>query len=119
LAAGRGVEAAEICHSGIRRARETAQRLADYLKPTRGVREIAGLLPEDDPEIAKAALALLDEPIMWVGHLPYMSRLAGLLVGNGGESPAIEFLPATMLCMSKIGARWRIEWRLVPKLDSI
>ena len=117
LAAERGVVVAQICHSGIRRARETAERLAESLKPARGVREIGGLLPEDDPEIGKAELALLYEPVMWVGHLPYMDRLAALLVGDGGERPPIAFWPATMLCFSKVEARWEIEWCLVPELD--
>ncbi len=117
LAAERGVEVAEICHSGIRRARETAERLAEYLKPARGVRAIGGLLPEDDPAIGKAELDLLSEPVMWVGHLPYMGRLAEILVGDGGERPAVAFWPATMLCLVKVDSGWAIEWCLVPELE--
>ena len=116
LALNRNVQVAEICHSGIRRAGETAEILASYLNPRQGVRQIAGLLPEDDPAIGKAELELFDEPIMWVGHLPYMKRLAGLLVSGDIARSTIEFLPATMLCCNKIGARWQIEWRLAPGL---
>lgn len=117
LAVSRDVQVGEICHSGIRRARETAEILASYLNPRQGVRHIAGLLPEDDPEPGKAELESIDEPVMWVGHLPYMNRLAGLLVSGDVARSTIEFLPATMLCCSKIGARWQIEWRLAPGLD--
>jgi phosphohistidine phosphatase len=114
LAVSRDVQVGEICHSGIRRARETAEILASYLNPRQGVRHIAGLLPEDDPELGKAELESIDEPVMWVGHLPYMNRLAALLVGGAAS---VEFTPAAMLCCSKAGAGWQIEWRLAPGLD--
>jgi phosphohistidine phosphatase len=113
LALNRNVQVAEICHSGIRRAGETAEILASYLKPSRGVRQIAGLLPEDDPALGKAELESIDEPVMWVGHLPYMNRLGALLVT---DAAAVEFTPAAMLCCNKIDTRWQIEWRLAPAL---
>jgi len=114
MALGRNVQVDEICHSGIRRACETAEILARYLKPPSGVRQIAGLLPDDDPEIGKAELELVDKPIMWVGHLPYMNRLAALLVAG---APTVEFIPAMMICCSKSGVRWQLEWRLAPALE--
>jgi phosphohistidine phosphatase len=114
MALGRNVQIAEICHSGICRARETAEILASSLKPSRGVRQIAGLLPDDDPELGKAELELVDEPVMWVGHLPYMNRLAASLVAG---APSVEFIPAMMICCSKSGVRWQLEWRLAPALE--
>ena len=114
MALGRNVQVGEICHSGIRRAGETAEILARYLKPPGGVRQIAGLLPDDDPELGKAELELVNEPVMWVGHLPYMNRLeASLLAG----APAVEFTPATMICCSKSGVHWLLEWHLAPALE--
>jgi len=116
LALSRDVQVAEIRHSGILRAQETAAILAGYLNPPDGVHPSAGLLPEDDPEIAKAELDAAGQPIMLVGHLPYVGRLAALLVmGNAAQSIG-EFSPATMLCCTKIGARWRIEWQIAPSL---
>ncbi len=114
LALNRDVRVAEIRHSGILRAQETADILAGYLKPPDGLRPTAGLLPEDDPEIVKAELDAVEQPVMLVGHLPYMSRLAGLLVGGDAARSAIEFLPATMLCCAKIGAGWQIDWQIAP-----
>ena len=113
LAVGRGVQVAEIRHSGILRARESAEILAGYLTAPQGVSESAGLLPEDDPEIGKAELDAADQSFMLVGHLPYMNRLAALLVKSAAPA-AIEFTPATMLCCSKVGALWQIEWRMAP-----
>ena len=116
LALSRKVEVVELRHSGLLRAQETAEILAGSLKPPGGVRPIAGLLPEDDPAIAKAELEAAGEPILLVGHLPYMSRLAALLVKGDAAQSIGEFSPATMLCCGKIGARWQIEWQIVPTL---
>ena len=116
LALSRDVQVAEIRHSGILRAQETAAILAGYLNPPDGVHPSAGLLPEDDPAIAKVELDAAGQPIMLVGHLPYVGRLAALLVmGNAAQSIG-EFSPATMVCCTKIGARWRIEWQIAPSL---
>ena len=113
LAQSREARVAEIRHSGILRARETAEILASYLTPARGVCQSAGLLPEDDPEIGKAELDAADQPIMLVGHLPHMNRLAALLVKSAAPS-TVKFTPATMLCCSKVGALWQVEWRMAP-----
>jgi phosphohistidine phosphatase len=114
LSASRQIRVAEICHSGILRAQETAEILADYLKPPRGLRQITGLLPEDDPQVGKAEIETALEPIMLVGHLPHMRRLASLLVKKDGERSMVEFIPATMICCSNIGGRWQFEWQLQP-----
>ena len=114
LALNRNVQVAEICHSGIRRAGETAEILASYLKPSRGVRQIAGLLPEDDPALGKAEVEAVEQPILLVGHLPFMSRLAALLVKGDAALSVAEFSPATMLCCVKVGAKWQIDWQIAP-----
>jgi phosphohistidine phosphatase len=117
LSASRQIQVAEICHSGILRAQETAEILADYLRPPRGLRQIPGLLPDDDPQFGKTEIETADEPILLVGHLPYMKRLAVLLAKGDGERSRLEFGPATMICCSKIGAGWQIDWQLQPRLS--
>ncbi|HEY5992064.1 MAG TPA: histidine phosphatase family protein, partial [Candidatus Udaeobacter sp.] len=49
VARERQVRVSAIYHSGILRAKETAEILAKHLMPPSGVKAIAGLLPEDDP----------------------------------------------------------------------
>ncbi len=114
LALSRNVTVAEVLHSGILRARQTAEILAGYLQPPGGLRLSVGLLPEDDPECVKIELEAAVEPILLVGHLPFMDRLASLLLrGDRGLSKA-EFSPATMVSCAKIEAMWRIEWQIGP-----
>src|SRR5688500_7746286 len=67
-AAARNIFIAEIVHSGILRAKETAEILAEYLAPLNGVREITGLSPDDDPMLVKAELEAATNPLMLVGH---------------------------------------------------
>lgn len=116
LALSREVRVAELRHSGILRAQETAEILAGYLKPSGGVQPFAGLMPEDDPETAKAELESVEQPILLVGHLPFMSRLAALLVKGDAARSVAEFGPASMLCCVKVGAGWQIDWQIAPTL---
>jgi phosphohistidine phosphatase len=107
----REVRVAVIYHSGILRAAETAAILAARLGPPAGVKEHSGLLPEDDPAIAKAELESTEEPIMLVGHLPHMNRLAGLLFAGDPNRAAAEFATATMLGGEWNRGNWKILWK--------
>ena len=99
-----------IYHSGILRARQTAEIIVQALNPTPVIESHSGLLPEDDPAIVAAELDGLEHSITLVGHLPYMRRLAGLLIYGDPERTAVDFLPATVLCCSRFGERWKISW---------
>jgi len=76
LAAQRKITVSAIFHSGILRAQQTAEIFAEALGPAIKVQKITGLLPQDDPAIAKAEMDVSEQPIMLVGHL--------------GSSPAYE-----------------------------
>ena len=106
----RGSEVSRIYHSGILRAKQTAEILAKAFPTNLAVEQHAGLLPEDDPAIVKAELDAAECSIMLVGHLPYLKRLAALLISGDPERAAVDFLPATVLCCSKAGGRWKINW---------
>ena len=101
-------------HSGILRARQTAEIIVQALNPARIVESHAGLLPEDDPAIVGAELHGLEHSIALVGHLPYMRRLAGLLIYGDPERVEVDFLPATVLCCSRFDASWKINWISAP-----
>jgi phosphohistidine phosphatase len=109
----RAVEVAEIRHSGLARARETAEILARVLGPGATVRAVSGLEPEDDPDVARDELDLAREPLMLVGHLPHLGRLAsGLLGSQDGELPS--FTPGTALGLARVGDGWRLDLLLRP-----
>jgi phosphohistidine phosphatase len=72
------------------------------------------LLPQDDPAIAQAELEAAGSPVMLVGHLPHLNRLAALLVCGDTERAVMEFAPATLVCCVNDGAKWTISWTLGP-----
>ena len=111
-AAARQAQVSAIFHSGILRAEQTAEIMARHLVPELGVRRITGLAPQDDPAIAKAELETSQAPVMFVGHLPHMSRLSSLLIHGDLDSGVVEFAPATLVCVAHENSRWQIAWVL-------
>jgi phosphohistidine phosphatase len=112
--AARRARVSAIFHSGILRAEQTADIMARQLAPELGVRRITGLAPPDDPAIAKAELETSPASVMLVGHLPHLGRLAGLLINGDVERHAVEFAPATVVCVSHQSSLWRLVWVLGP-----
>jgi len=114
LAAGRNLRVSSIFHSGILRAVQTAEMMEKWLEPALGVHPMAGLRPQDDPAIAQAEIALAAQPILMVGHLPHLNRLAAMLVTGSAERDVCTFEPASMICCSIKEARWQISWKINP-----
>ena len=106
--AARGTEVAEIRHSGLVRARETAEILNGTLVSARGVHAVTGLAPEDDPDVAAAELGLTTVPLMLVGHLPHLARLAAALVGSSALD-RIHFAPGTAVGVRRRPQGWQVE----------
>lgn len=114
LAMVKRVRVHQILHSGKLRARETAEIMARCLQPPQGICEIRGLDPLEDPMIAKGELEAAQAPVMLVGHLPHLARLASLLLTGGPEQEEIVGLsPATMACL-RWEESWKLAWTLRP-----
>ena len=104
----RGAAVARIHHSGLVRARETAEILGRVLVPAGGIHAIAGLLPEDAPDVLRAELDVATEPVLLVGHLPHLARLAAALVGAAGME-RVSLAPATALGLRRGSDGWELE----------
>lgn len=114
-AAARRLKVSRILHSDKLRAKETAIILAAALSPRGGLQQVQGLAPEDDPALAKAELEAAAEPVMLVGHLPHLGRLAALLVCGDPDRSVVEFPPAGMACVSRGENGWQMEWTVAPQ----
>lgn len=116
-ARGRGVRTARIMQSGKRRAAQTAEIFASALQPAGGVQQLDGLSPMDDVA-AFAGKIDLSEDLMLVGHLPFMERLASLLVTGSADKPVIRFQNSGIVCLEKESdaGRWSIRWTLFPRI---
>lgn len=111
-----GLDVAEIRHSGKMRALQTAEILAQHLSPRRGIREMEGLAPADDPAKALGELEAATEPLMLVGHLPHLSRLASSLLFGDPEREILSFEASAIACLAMTRAGFRLLWILTPEL---
>ena len=106
-----------ILHSNKTRAQQTAQILSGLLKPKKGVSETDGLAPMDDPDAWARRIDGMDEDLMLVGHLPYMAKLAGLILCGDKEKTCLDFKMGGMVCCRRIAdGRWVVAWMLVPEM---
>jgi len=117
MALQRNIEVSLVYHSGILRAMETAEILAAHLARNVRIAPLSGLLPEDDPTLVQAELDAASNSILLVGHLPFMGRLAGLLVAGDPDRPVVDFAPATMVCCVRAAAQWQIDWQITPPYE--
>jgi phosphohistidine phosphatase len=119
LTASFGLSVAEIRHSGLLRARQTAEILAAHLASARGPREADGLRPDDDPERIRIECETTRQPLMLVGHLPHLGRLASLLlVGDAGRE-IVRFEPGTMACLTRADGGFMVQWVIGPELAGV
>jgi phosphohistidine phosphatase len=113
----RGVLVTTIFHSGKKRALQTAQTTAKYLKPMRGVTEADGLAPMDNPRTWAARLSNIDEDVMLVGHLPHLARLTSLLLCGDQQKDLVEFEMAGIVCLRRSDdGHWAVEWMVAPEM---
>jgi phosphohistidine phosphatase len=117
VAKGYNVPVACILHSGKKRARETAEILAEALAPAEGLHAKSGLNPLDDVT-ALAGLIDSKENLMLVGHLPSMARLCSWLVTGDPEASVFQFQNGGIVCLKPQPetAGWSIAWALMPEI---
>lgn len=114
LAAQLRFQVVEIRHSGLLRARQTADILGAHIMPARGVRETTGLRPDDDPWIAAAECEAPGGPVMLVGHLPHLGRLAAALLTGGEGREVIRFGTGTIAGLVKTDNGWLLTALIGP-----
>lgn len=105
VAAGFRVD--QIRHSGLVRARETAEILAARLVPASGIEPMAGTEPDGDVEGAAIELAALDVPVLLVTHMPFVAELAGRLVSGRRSALAPAFATAELRGYEREAGVWR------------
>jgi len=111
-AAKRGVHPDAIWHSGKLRARQTAEAFWRACNPLAAFTAVRNLQPADPPEWMRDQLLAEDAPVLLVGHMPHLARLLRVMVGESSESPASEFPPHGMVCLSRSASIWTERWRL-------
>lgn len=114
--ARRHVSVDRIGHSGKTRARETAEILATEIAPEVVPEQLPGLNPNDPVEAVAAQAAEWTADTMLVGHLPFMARLAAVLLTGRSEPPVCAFQPGSVACLAREETHWTLVWMLRPEL---
>jgi phosphohistidine phosphatase len=114
LAGSGALHPAECWHSTLVRSRETAELLVRGLGLKTPLVETAGLEPMDDPAEIVRHLKGLTKPLAIVGHEPYLSTLASLLVGSA--EPIFLVRKSAVIALEGAGTRWQVRWHLSPEL---
>ena len=104
-----------IVHSGKLRAKQTADMFAEVWGEI-SVAAVPDLSPNDDPAIWSAHLSSMHEDVMLVGHLPYLQRLAGLLICGDVEREAVHLRNGGVLCLERSQTGWTVLWQINPTL---
>ena len=113
-----GIEVHQIRHSGKRRAEETAQILGEFLQPAGGIVAVSGLAPNDDVHAVTELLKGESQPLMYVGHLPFLERLLSLLVTGKPDHNVVQFQKGSIICLERdaVTRAWAVQWAVAPAL---
>ena len=104
-----------VVHSGKLRAEQTAAMFAEGWGSI-PVERVSDLDPNGDPSVWSEHLTSMDSDIMLVGHLPYLQRLAGLLLSCDVQREVVHFRNGGVVCLEKTDQGWSICWQVNPTL---
>ncbi len=108
-----GAHPYRICHSGYKRAEESADIFAKILLGEDApVKQVPHLAPDDDPSLWREED--LCHGLMLVGHNPFMSRMALHLTYGGKKFGDIHFSPGSIVCLEQEqhAQVWSLRWQI-------
>jgi phosphohistidine phosphatase len=109
----------KIFHSNKLRAKQTAEVLSENVKPIKGVSEVEGLAPLDNPDIWAERLKDIPDDVILVGHLPHLAKLASLLICGNADKNVVGFKMGRIVCLKRDDAGvWSFEWMLTPDITA-
>ncbi len=107
-----GVRAARVVHSGKTRARQTAEIWDGLLHAD--VEQADALAPNDDPTTWLERLDAEADDVLLVGHLPFLARLATLLLTGVSEHPVVRFRQGGLVGLERTDQGWVVSVVLPP-----
>ncbi len=104
-----------LWHSGKTRARQTAEVLAEVITVGSEIAAHDGLAPNDNVKAIKDQIASAQNDIMIVGHMPFVAKLASLLLTGSEFSGTIAFKQGSIVCLNYSDeCKWQVEWMITP-----
>jgi phosphohistidine phosphatase len=106
-----------LWNSGKRRAVQTAEILAEVIEIKEAKVARDGLAPNDDVTTLRNELASSQQDIVIVGHLPFLSKLASLLLAGSESADTVAFKNGGIVCLNRSETnQWQIDWLITPEL---
>ncbi len=107
----------QLWHSGKRRAAETAEIYAPAFRVDEGPAARDGLAPGDPVTLLRDELTASSDDTMIVGHMPFVSRLASLLLTGYASPPIVTFVNAGIVCLERTAnSTWQLRWSITPDM---
>ncbi len=104
----------EIWHSSKERAKRTSVIISEAV-PHKNILEREGLKPNDPPAKIAEEIGDIHENIMIVGHLPFLEKIASLLLTGEENKPLIRLSAASVACLEKWEEGWTLSWMMSPE----
>ncbi|MFC1633698.1 phosphohistidine phosphatase SixA [Planctomycetota bacterium] len=113
----RNLEVDFLWHSGKTHAAQTAEALAKVVKVRAQMTVRDGLLPNDDVASMKDEFVSGGNDVMIVGHLPFLSKLASLLLTGDESAGTVAFQNGSIVAFEySAEGQWQINWMVIPEL---
>jgi phosphohistidine phosphatase len=108
----------KIYHSGKLRAEQTAAIIGKALDSP--VEAVEVLAPMDEVQLWADKINQMEKELMFVGHLPYMEKLASYLITGDENIRPVLFRFGAINCLEqKENEKWAIRWILTPEMAQI
>ncbi|NQT01271.1 MAG: phosphohistidine phosphatase SixA [Planctomycetes bacterium] len=106
-----------LWHSGKKRAQQTAGFLTEVVTINKEHTARDGLAPNDGVTVLKNEIILAQKDIMIVGHLPFLPKLASLLLAGRESLYVVKFRNAGIVCLDCFDEnQWQLDWMIIPEL---
>ncbi len=103
-----------VWHSPKLRAMQTAQIISNSIFCSE-TKERNDLNPLNSVENFPEEIKSLDKNLMIVGHLPFLQKLASLLLSGSETNQFISFKNSGVVCLEYTDT-WKIAWMITPVL---
>lgn len=112
-----GVQAEVIWHSTKPRAEQTARIFATAVEDSQGLLERKDLGPNHAAGPIKEEIEQGGRDVMIVGHLPFLEKLASLLLTGDEDAGVVTFEAGGMACLRRReDGTWGMSWLVMPEM---
>jgi phosphohistidine phosphatase len=106
-----------LWHSKKKRSIQTADTLAEVISIKNQKNARDGLAPNDNVADLRKELNSMQQDVMIVGHLPFLSNLASLLLAGTQTTNIVEFKQGGIVSLSRSeDDQWQIDWMVTPDI---